>query len=210
MWRMEDLLDLYAEPYHPLRPLVCFDELPYQLLAHVQPPLPVQPGQPQRIDYEYERRGTCNILGCFQPLGGWRHFQVTSRRTATEFAYCMQALVDIHFPEAEVIRVVLDNLNTHTPAALYATFPAAEARRLTQKLEFHYTPKHGSWLNMIEIEFSVLARQCLKQRVPDQTTVQTIVDQWVEWRNAHRTTVDWRFTTLDARTRLRDLYPLQL
>lgn len=207
---MEDVLDLYAEPFNPLRPLVCFDELPLQLLAHVYPPLPIQPGQPQRIDYEYERRGTCNILGCFQPLSGWRHLMVTSRRTVTEFAQCMQALVDVHFPEADVIRVVLDNLNTHTPAALYATFPAAEARRLTQKLEFHYTPKHGSWLNMIEIEFSVLARQCLKQRLPDQAMVQTVVDSWVERRNTHRTTVDWRFTTQDARTRLRDLYPLQL
>lgn len=130
---MEDILDMYAEPYNPLRSLVCFDELPHQLLAHILPPLPVQPGHPQRIDYEYERRSSCNVLGCFQPLDGWRHFQVTSRRTATEFAHCMQALVDVHFPEAEVIRVVLDNLNTHTPAALYATFPAAEARHLTQK-----------------------------------------------------------------------------
>ncbi len=143
---MEDVLDLYAQPYDPLRPVICFDELPYQLLRDVLAPQPCAPGRPAREDYAYAREGMCNLFMSFQPLQGWRHIDVTARRTSQDFAYQMQALVDVHFPDAEVIRVVLDNLNTHTPAALYQTFAPAEARRLTQKLEFHYTPKHGSWL----------------------------------------------------------------
>jgi len=164
---MEDVLDLYAAPYDPRRPVVCFDELPYQLLRDAVEPHAGTPGRPRREDYEYKREGTCNLFISFQPLQGWRHVDVTAHRTAQDFAHQMQALVDVHFPDADVIRGVVDNLNTHTPAALYQTFPPAQARRLTEKLEFHYTPKHGSWLNMVEIELSVLARQWLDQRLPD-------------------------------------------
>jgi len=206
---MEDVLDLYAQPYDPARPVVCFDELPYQLLDHTAAPLPCAPGHPAREDYEYERHGTCNLFITFQPFQGWRQVDVTERRTKQDFAQQMHALVHVHFPDAEVIRVVLDNLNTHTPAALYDAFPPAEARRLTEKLEFHYTPKHGSWLNMVEIELSVLARQCLDRRLPDRATVQQVVTAWVERRNAYRASVDWRFTVHDARTKLVDLYPPQ-
>lgn len=203
---MEDVLDLYAEPYDPRRPVVCFDELPYQLLDHVVPPQAARPGPPARIDYEYERTGTCNLFMCFQPQQGWRQVTVTARRTAQDFAQQMRQLVDEQFPDAAKIRVVLDNLNTHTPAALYQTFAPAEARRLTEKLEFHYTPKHGSWLNMVEIEWSVLARQCLDQRLPDRSAVARVVALWEARRNASRATVDWRFTVPDARTKLSHLY----
>lgn len=206
VWRMEDILDLYAEPYDPRRPVVCFDERPYRLLGDKHPPLPMEPGQPQRVDYEYERRGRCNLFLTFQPLTGWRHVEVTERRTGEDFAWQMKWLVDEVFPEAEVIRVVLDNLNTHTPAALYRTFPPEEARRLTRKLEFHYTPKHGSWLNMVEIEFSVLARRCLNRRLPDVESVRREVEAWERDRNAARATVEWRFTTTDARLKLHRLY----
>jgi hypothetical protein len=203
---MEDVLDLYAQPYDAQRPVVCFDELPYQLVQDVVVPQPVAPGRPAREDYEYERRGTCNLFVAFQPLQGWRQVRVTARRTARDFAEQMRALVDEQFPDATVIRVVLDNLNTHTPAALYQAFDAVEARRLTQKLEFHYTPKHGSWLNMVEIELSVLARQCLDQRLPDCASVEQVVAPWQARRNAHHTTVDWRFSVHDARTKLTHLY----
>jgi len=204
---MEDLLDLYAEPYDPRRPVVCLDERPYALLGDVQDPLPMRPGQPQRVDYEYERHGSCNLFLVFQPLQGWRQVSVTERRTSEEFAWQIKRLVDEAFPEAEVIRVVLDNLNTHTPAALYQTFPPEEARRLTRKLEFHYTPKHASWLNMVEIEFSILARQCLNRRLPEREEVQREVQAWAEARNAARATVEWRFTTADARLKFHRLYP---
>lgn len=206
---MEDILDLYAQPYDPARPVICFDELPYQLLADVVEPHPCAPGRPARQDYEYERRGTCNLFMSFQPLQGWRQVHVTQQRTSQDFAYQMQQLVDVQFPNAAIIRVVLNNLNTHTPAALYQTFAPEEARRLTEKLEFHYTPKHGSWLNMVEIEWSVLVRQCLDRRLPDRATVQQAATLWAEQRNHYRTTVDWRFTVHDARTKLVDLYPPQ-
>lgn len=203
---MEDILDLYAEPYDPQRPVVCFDERPNQLLRDKRDPLPTKPGRPRREDYEYVREGSCNLFLTFQPLSGWRHVEVTARRTSKDFARQMKWLVDKVFPEAELIRVVLDNLNTHTPAALYQTFPAEEARRLTRKLEFHYTPKHGSWLNMVEIEFSVLARQCLSQRLPDVKSVCREVEAWERERNAVRATVAWRFATADARLKLHRLY----
>jgi len=203
---MEDVLDLYEEPYDPKRPVVCFDERPYPLRAHKQDPLPAEPGRPRREDYEYERRGTCNLFVVFQPLTGWRKVTVTERRTSEDFARQMKMLVDEIFPEAEVIRVVLDNLNTHTPAALYQTFPPEEARRLTRKLEFHYTPKHGSWLNMVEIELSILERQCLNRRLPDLESVRREVKAWERARNAARATVNWRFTTTDARHKLHRLY----
>jgi hypothetical protein len=206
IWRMEDILDLYAEPYDPRRPVVCLDERPYQLRKDQRDPLPVKPGQPRREDFEYEREGTCNLFLTFQPLTGWRHVEVTERRTGADFAHQMKWLVDEVFPEADVIRVVLDNLNIHTPAALYQTFPPEEARRLVRKLEFHHTPKHGSWLNMVEIEFSVLARQCLNRRLPDIATVRREVQAWEEARNAAQATVAWRFTTADARLKLHRLY----
>ena len=165
---MEDVLDLYAEPYNPQRPVVCFDETSTQLLAETRPPMPLRPGRPMRQDYEYRREGTRNLFLACQPLAGWCHVAVTQRRTMQDFAHQMRWLVDAAYPEVPVVRLVLDNLNTHRMASLYETFPAAEARRIAQRLEFHYTPKHGSWLNMAEIEFSVLSRCCLKQRVPDE------------------------------------------
>ncbi len=203
---MEDVLDLYAEAYDPRRPVVCFDELPVQLLAEVNDPLPAEPGKPKRQDYEYERRGHCSLFIAFEPLTGQRQVTVRERRTNADFAQQMQHLV-ASYPEAEVIRVVLDNLNTHTPAALYQTFPADEARRLTQKLAFHYTPKHGSWLNMAEIEWSVLARQALKGRLPDLAAVEARINPWQAERNQRRATVNWCFSTAHARTKLARLYP---
>jgi hypothetical protein len=207
VWHMEDVLDLYAEPEDPKRPRVCFDECPYQLISEVRQPLPARPGRLWRYDYEYKREGTCNLFMFVQPHVGWRHVQITDRRTKLDFAQCMKDLVDLHFPDAELIRVVLDNLNTHTPAALYEAFEPAEARRIIRKLEFHYTPKHGSWLNMAEIEFSVLASQCLHRRLPDSATVRTEVSAWEVERNTEQTTINWRFTTDKARTKLERLYP---
>lgn len=204
---MEDVLDLYALPYDSRYPLVCFDECPYQLVSEVRQPLPAQPGKPQCYDYEYKREGTCNLFMFFAPHEGWRHVEVTDQRTKVDFAYCMQALVDGSFPEAEMIQVVFDNLNTHTPAALYETFPAAEARRILQRLDCHYTPKHGSWLNMAEIELSVLARQCLRRRLPDKETVRQEIGTWEAQRNAAKATVQWQFSTQDARVKLSRLYP---
>jgi hypothetical protein len=204
---MEDLLDLYAEPYDPARPVVNFDEMSKQLVAETRVPLPMQPGSPERVDYEYERNGTANLFLFAQPLGGWRHVEVTDRRTKHDFARQMQALVDRHFPDAEVIRVVLDNLNTHTPAALYEAFPPTEARRILRRLEFHYTPVHGSWLNMAELEFSMLSRQCLGRRIPDRDTLATEVAAWEAARNEQRATIRWQFTVEDARVKLHRLYP---
>ncbi len=204
---MEEVLDLYAEPYDPKRPVICFDERPLQLLADVREPLPMKPGHPLRVDYEYKRCGTGNLWMFFQPLRGWRKVAVTEHRRGEEFAYPMKALVDELFPEAEVIRVVLDNLNIHTLASLYQVFAPEEARRLTRKLEFHYTPKHGSWLNRVEIEFSILSRQCLNQRLSDLETVRWAVEAWANQRNEVRATVDWRFTTSDARDKFKRLYP---
>ncbi len=207
---MEDLLDLYAEDFDPLRPVVCFDELPYQLVAETCLPLPLQPGKPVRYDYEYRRKGTCNLFMFFQPLAGWRHVEVTEQRTKRDFAYRMKELVDVHFPGAEVIRVVLDNLNTHSPAALYEVFEPQEARRIVRKLEFHYTPKHGSWLNMAEIEISVVDRQCLDRRLAEVPIVRSEVVAWETLRNDQRATVDWRFTTSKARSKMQYLYPSKL
>ena len=205
---MEDILDLYAEPYESRYPLVCFDESPYQLVSEVRQPLPVAPGQPVRYDYEYRREGTCNLFMFFEPLQGWRHVKVTDRRTVQDFAHCMKDLVDIHFPNAAVVSVVLDNLNTHTPAALYATFPPAEACRMLRTLDVHYTPKHGSWLNMAEIEFAVVSTQCLDRRLGDQETVRRAIAAWQTRRHAEKALVDWRFTTAKARRKLKHIYPL--
>jgi hypothetical protein len=208
VWRMEDVLDLSAEPYDPQYPLVCFDESPYQLVSEVCQPLPVRPGQPRRYDYDYRREGMCHLFMCFEPLQGWRHVQVTDRRTAQDFASCMKDLVDSHFPQATVISVVLDNLNTHTPAAWYATFPPADACRSLRKLDFHYTPKHGSWLTMAEIEFAALSTQGLDRRLGDQATVRREIAAWETRRNEQKATADWRFTTAKARRTLKRLYPL--
>ncbi len=204
---MEDVLELYAEPYDRQRPVICFDEQPRQLIAEIRTPLPAAPGRPQRVDYEYRRQGTCNLFLLVEPLAGWRHVEVTGRRTAADFAQQMRALVDVHHPEAEVIAVVLDNLSTHSPAALHQAFPPAEARRILRRLEFHYTPKHGSWLNMAELEFSALSRQCLGRRIADQEALQREITAWQEARNAARATVQWRFTVTAARTKLHRLYP---
>lgn len=204
---MEDILEVYTRPYDPSRPQVCLDEKSKQLVGEVREPLAAGPGRPARYDYEYERKGVANLFIVCEPLAGWRHISVTEHRTKIDWAQCIKELVDLHYPGAEKIVLVLDNLNTHTPAALYEAFDPAEARRLLEKLEIHYTPKHGSWLNMAEIELSVLARQCLEQRIPDQQTLAEEVSAWEEERNAAESSIDWRFTTADARIKLKHLYP---
>lgn len=204
---MEDVLDLYAEPYDPAYPVVCLDERPFQMTSETRTSIPAQVGQPERVDYEYRREGVCNLFVFFEPLGNWRHIKVTSRRTAKDYAHCLKDLVDVHFPDAHVISVIQDNLNTHTPAALYAAFEPHEARRIANRLDFRYTPKHGSWLNMAEIELSVLVRQCLNRRIATSAAVGRAVSCWVHKRNAAKATVQWQFTTADARIKLRKLYP---
>ncbi len=178
-----------------------------QLIVETRHPLPMEPGKPERFDYEYQRNGTRNLFVFFQPLAGWRHVKVTERRTKIDYAYCMRDLVDVLFPKADVIRVVQDNLNTHTPAALYEAFEPAEAKRVLNRLEFHYTPKHASWLNMVEIEIGVLSEQCLDRRIPDEDTLRREVSAWEEPRNEQQATIDWQFTTSDARVKLKRLYP---
>ena len=207
MAHMEEVLDLYEEPYDPRRPVVCFDETSTQLLAQTRPALPPRPGIPLRQDYEYRREGTRNLFLTCEPQAGWRHVAVTQRRTMEDFAQQMRWLVDEAYPETPVVRVVLDNLNTHRMASLYEAFPAAEARRIAKRLEFHYTPKHGSWLNMAEIEFSVLSRSCLRQRLPDEEALGREVQALVTERNTAQATINWRFNTHDARTKLHRLYP---
>lgn len=205
---MEDILSVYTRPYDPLRPLICFDELPKQLLAHSRDPLPPCPGAPAREDYEYVRQGTANLFLWCEPLAGNRHVEVTERRTMVDFAHCMKDLLDVHYPRAERVVLVLDNLNTHTPASLYAAFPPAEAKRLADRLEIHHTPKHGSWLNIAEIELTILSKQCLDRRIP---TVDALRDEATAWeceRNAAARTVTWQFTTEEARTKLHHLYPI--
>ena len=204
---MEDVLDLYEEPHDPERPVVCFDETSTQLLAETRPPLPPRPGRPRCQDYEYRREGTRNLFLACEPLAGWRHVAVTQRRTMNDFAHQMRWLVDEAYPEAQVVRIVLDNLNTHRPASLYESFPAAEARRIVKRLEFHYIPKHGSWLNMAEIEFSVLDRPCLKQRLTDEAALRREIEALVRERNAAQAIINWRFNTQQARTKLHRLYP---
>jgi transposase len=204
---MEDVLDLYAEPLQAWRPVVCFDERPVQLLSDTRDPLPMRPGQVKRYDYEYQREGTANLFVMCQPLAGWREVKATTQRKKVDFAQCMQELVDVHFPYAQVIRVVLDNLNTHTPAALYEAFAPEEARRILRKLEFHFTPKHGSWLNMAEIEISILSRQCLKQRVSSRVQLAEVSRKWTTARNAQQARINWCFDVTHARTKLARLYP---
>lgn len=207
VYHMEDVLEVYTRPYDPQRPVVCLDELPVQLIGETRQPLPPQPGQPARIDYEYVRNGVANLFIRYEPLQGERQVDVTEHRTRIDWAQAIKDLVDVQHADAEVIVLVLDQLNTHTPASLYEAFPPAEARRITKRLEIHYTPKHGSWLNTAEIELSVLARQCLDRRIPDLTTLRTEVAAWEARRNARHGTVDWRFTTDDARIKLKRLYP---
>ncbi len=204
---MEDVLDVYTRPYDPRRPQVCLDETSRQLLGDVTAPLPAAPGRPAREDYEYTRGGVCNLFLVTEPLRGWRHVVVSDRRTRRDFAHCIKELVDVHYPDAERIVLVMDNLNTHTPASFYETFPADEAKRLADRLEIHYTPKHGSWLNMAEIELGILAAQCLDRRLPDSETLAREGAAWETARNAATTTSNWRFTTADARIKLRHLYP---
>jgi transposase len=204
---MEDVLEVYAQPYNPKRPQVCFDEGGKQLIGEVRPPLPVRPGTPRREDYEYERNGTANLFMVFEPLAGVRRVEVTQRRTNQDFARIIRRLVDEWYAQAEKIVLVLDNLSTHTPAALYEAFEPTEARRLVEKLEWHYTPKHGSWLNVAEMELSVLARQCLDRRIPDEETLRREVAAWEQQRNTAVMKVDWQFTTADARVKLKRLYP---
>lgn len=207
VYHMEEVLDLYHEPYDPRYPLVCFDETSKQLISETRVPLPSAPGQVAHYDYEYERNGVRNLFLFCEPLHGWRHIKVTEQRTKVDWAYCMKQLVDEFYPDAVRVRLVQDNLNTHNPAALYEVFEPKEAKRLLGRLEFHYTPKHGSWLNIAEIEFSVLSRQCLDQRIPDEATLQREVAAWEEERNTSEKKVNWRFTTQDARIKLKRLYP---
>lgn len=204
---LEDVLDTYARPYDPARPVVCIDELCKQLIGEIREPLPLRPGSPRKSDYEYERHGTASLFLAFEPLAGWRTVRASERRTARDFAHFVQWLADERYPTAERIVLICDNLNTHTTAALYDAFLPAEARRLARRLEWHFTPKHGSWVNVAEMELSVLARQCLDRRIPDLPTLDSEVSAWACDRNALSVTVDWHFTTDDARIKLKTLYP---
>jgi DDE superfamily endonuclease len=204
---MEHILDLYAEPYDPERPLICFDERPYQLLGGVYEPVPAAPGKPRREDYEYQRQGTCNLLLAFEPLTGWRHITVTKTRKHPDFAQVMQELIKTQSPDVKDLRVVVDNLSTHTPAAFYQTFEPTVARALTKKISFHYTPKPSRWLNMAEGEFSVLSRQRLQQRIATQEHLEQTTQHWATPRTEKQITINWQFTTEKARAKFRRFYP---
>ena len=206
--RMEDVLDLYAETPDPQHPVVCFDESPTQLIGEVRQPIPAEPGKPLRYDCEYKRNGTANLFVFLDVHRSWRKVKVTERRTADDFAQCMRDLVDIHYPQAARIRVVLDNLSTHTPAALYQALPPAEARRILQRIEFHYTPKHASWLNMVEIEIGVLRSQCLDRRIDCRDRLIAEVAAWEQLRNASGARINWMFSTEAAREKLAKAYPV--
>jgi transposase len=205
---MEDVLAVYHRPPDDSRPVVCVDEGGKQLIGDTRDPLPIRPGSVARVDHEYVRAGVANLFLAFEPLAGWRHVEVTERKTSVDFAHFVRRLVDEQYPDAERVVLVLDNLSTHTPASLYQAFEAAEARRLCERLEWHYTPKHGSWLNVAECELSVLARQCLDRRIPDMGTLRREVGSWERDRNAASVAADWQFTTTEARTRLKRLYPV--
>jgi len=204
---MEDVLEVYQRPRDSNRPLVCLDETTKQLIKETRVPVPAKPGQPARHDYEYERNGTANLFMLFAPLQGWRHVEVTDRRTAVDYAQVLKALSDRHFPAASKIVLVQDNLSTHKPASLYEAFPPVEARRLVERFEWHFTPKHGSWLNMAEIELSVLSSQCLDRRIPDKPTLADEIAAWQADRNKNHAKADWQFTTANARIKLKRLYP---
>jgi len=207
VFHMEDVLDVYRRPVDPKRPLVCFDESPEQLVSETRQALPMRPGQLEKYDYEYRREGVSNLFMFFAPLQNWRSIKVTDRRTKVDWAYCMRDLVDVHFPQAETIVIVQDQLNTHSPACLYEVFVPAEAKRILDRLEFHSTPKHGSWLNMAEIELSVLNRQCLNRCIPSQAVLIRDTEAWSVQRNNKQASVDWQFTSDDARIKLKRLYP---
>ena len=204
---MEDVLEVYQRPHDPDRPVVCLDETTKQLIKETRVPVPAKPGRPIRHDYEYERNGTANLFMLFAPLEGWRHVEVTDRHAALDYAQILKALSDRHFLDASKIVLVQDNLSTHKPASLYEAFPAAEARRLVERFEWHYTPKHGSWLDMAEAELSVLSRQCLDRRIPNKQALIEEVAAWEKNRNKNHTTADWQFTAADARIKLKRLYP---
>lgn len=204
---MEDILDIYEMPYDPERPVVCMDEKPYQLLGEAREPLPMRPGDDQKVDSEYTRNGTCSIFAFVEPLGGKHHVSVREHRTATDWAEEIKYLVDVMYPEAKKIILVMDNLNTHKTASLYKKYPAAEARRIIKRLEIHYTPKHGSWLDIAEIELNVMTRQCLSRRIGDINTLHNELSAWEVERNAVAAKVNWQFKTTDARIKLKSLYP---
>lgn len=204
---MEDVLEVYQRPRDPERPVVCLDETSKQLILETRTPIPATPGKPARHDYEYERNGVANLFMMFAPLEGWRHVKVTDRHTAVDYAQVLKDLSDTHFPDAAKIVLVQDNLSTHTTASLYAAFPAAEARRLVERFEWHYTPKHGSWLDMAESELGVLSNQCLDRRIPNKQSLIDEVAAWEHGRNKHHDKADWQFTTADARIKLKRLYP---
>jgi hypothetical protein len=204
---MEDVLAVYTRPHRPDRPLVCLDETSKQLVAETRTPVAGKPGRPARFDYEYQRNGVANLFMMFAPLEGWRRVKVTDRHTAVDYAQVLKELADVCFPDAEIVVLVQDNLNIHAKASLYEAFPAAEARRLVERFEWHYTPKHGSWLNLAESELGVLTSQCLDRRIPDKQTLAGEIAAWQSDRNANNATADWRFTTADARVKLKHLYP---
>jgi uncharacterized small protein (DUF1192 family) len=204
---MEDVLDVYHRPRDPACPLVCLDETSKQLIKETRVPIPAKPGRPRRVDYEYERNGTANIFMLFAPLEGWRHVEVTDRHAAVDYARLLKDVADRWFPDAATIVLIQDNLSTHKPASLYEAFPPAEARRLVERFEWHYTPKHGSWLNMAETELSVLSSQCLDRRIPDKATLTDEIAAWEATRNKHHAKAEWQFTTADARVKLKRLYP---
>jgi hypothetical protein len=204
---MEDVLSVYTRPRDPDRPVVCLDETSKQLVAETRSPVAMRPGLPARVDYEYTRNGVANLFMMFAPLEGWRHVKVTDRRTAVDYAHVLKDLADVHFAQAETIVLVQDNLNTHAAASLYEAFPAAEARRLVERFEWHYTPKHGSWLDLAESELGVLASQCLDRRIPDKQAIIDEVAAWVRERNKTHAVAQWHFTTNDARIKLKSLYP---
>jgi len=204
---MEDVIAVYQLPYDPQYPVVCFDEACKQLFGEVRPPKPAQPGRPARQDYEYERKGVCHQLVLCEPLTGWRHVRVTERRARKDYAFCLRELVDVYFPKARKIRLVQDNLNTHDGASLYEAFPPEEARRILDKIEWHYTPKHGSWLNLAESEISIMNSQCLDCRLESVAAVAAQVAPWEEARNAKGIRVHWTFTVAAARQKLKKLYP---
>ena len=205
---MEDILEQYARPYDPRQPLLCYDERPCQLLGDVLLPLPLEPGKPQRVAYEYERQGTCCVLLAFEPQTGFRYVQVRARRTAVDYAHFLHTLVRQHYPRVERVRLVQDNLNTHTPGSFYQVWPPAKAFTFAQRFELHYTPKKGSWLNMAEMEFAALAKQCLDRRIPDQATLEREVRAWAHARNQARKTVQWTFTQTRAREKLKRKYSM--
>ena len=204
---MEDVLAVYTRPRDPDRPLVCLDETSKQLLAETRVPIPMKPGRPARCDYEYERNGTANLFMMFAPLEGWRHVKVTDRHTAVDYAHVLKDLADVHFANATTIVLVQDNLNIHSKASLYEAFPAAEARRLVERFEWHYTPKHGSWLDLAESELGVLSSQCLDRRIPDKQALRDEIAAWQHDRNANKSKANWHFTTPNARIKLKHLYP---